>query len=139
MFSKFGGKRKISYKTMTPKNFSDVSKWADVIYIPGGNPFTLKQKIESCGNVAKLWDRKIIAGSSAGADLFCVGFAYLQEKTFGHGLGWVKATCIPHWRSDFNDYTDQDWDWAEQESLKQFPDLPILCIQESDFVEFSVN
>lgn len=139
MFSKYKGKRKLSYKTMTSKNFDEVSKWADIIYIPGGDPFILKQKIDAIGDVGELWDGKVIAGSSAGADLFCIGFVYLQEKTFGQGLGWVKATCIPHWRGDFNDYNDKDWDWAEKESLKKFPEFPVLCIPETEFVEYTIK
>lgn len=123
---------------MTADNFKDVSDWADIIYIPGGDPYVLKERLEACGDIAKLWDGKVIAGSSAGADLFCVAFTYLQDKTMGEGLGWVKATCIPHWRDAFNDYTQKDWDWSEKECLKRYPDLPVLCIPEGESVEFSV-
>lgn len=139
MFKHFKGDQKIDYQTMTAQNFAEVSAWADIIYVPGGDPFQLLEKLKAAGDVAKLWDGKVIAGSSAGADLFCAGFTYLQNKTFGRGLGWVKASCIPHWRSaDFEGYSQTDWDWAEQESLKQLPDLPVLCIPEGDFVEMSV-
>lgn len=140
LFNRFKGNRNIEYQTMTPENFAEVSTWADIIYVPGGEPFELIKKVQACGDIAKLWDGKVIAGSSAGADLFCEGFTYLQDKTFGRGLGWVKASCIPHWRAeDFKGYTSEDWDWAEQESLRQLPDLPVLCIPEGDFVEMTVN
>jgi len=138
MFNSFKNSRSISYKTITKENFAEVSKWADIIYLPGGNPFNLKEQIEACGNIAEAWDGKVVAGSSAGADLFCVAYTYLQDKTMGQGLGWVNATCIPHWRDKFEDYTQADWDWAEQESLKQYPDLPVLTIPEGEFVEFTV-
>ncbi len=139
MFVSFQGEKQITYKTITANNFAEVSKWADVVYIPGGNPYTLVEKLKAAGDVSKLWEDKVIAGSSAGADLLCEGFTYLQDKSFGKGLGWVKATCIPHWRDKFEDYTQKDWDWAEKECLKQFPDLPVLCIPEGEFVEFSVK
>jgi peptidase E len=140
MFNKFGGKRTILYQTMTAKNFAEVSAWADIVYLPGGDTYVLKEKIQACGDIATLWDDKVVAGSSAGADLFCEGFAFLQDKTFGRGLGWVKASCIPHWRSkDFAGYTTKDWDWAEQESLRQLPDMPVLCLPESEFVELTVR
>lgn len=139
MFGKFKQPADITYQTMTAENFVKVSAWADIIYLPGGDPFQLIEKIKTSGNIAMLWDGKTIAGSSVGADLFCKGFVYLQEKSFGHGLGWVPATCIPHWLDNFNGYTQKDWDWAEQESLKQFPDLPVLCIPEGEFVELTVK
>jgi len=129
----------ITYRTLTMENFAEVSAWADIVYLPGGNPFALYTAVTAAGDVAKLWDGKLMAGSSAGADVFCAGFTYLQDKTFGHGLGWVPATCIPHWQSDFNGYTDADWDWAEQESLRQFPALPVLCLPETKCVELTVK
>ncbi len=139
MLHSFKGDLDIAYRTITTDNFEEVSEWADIIYIPGGDPYVLKEKIEACGDVSILWDGKIIAGSSAGADLFCEAYTYLQDKTMGQGFGWVKAVCIPHWRGDFNNYTQQDWDWAEQESIKQYPHLPVLCIPEGESVEFTVN
>lgn len=140
MFEKYKGDRSLVFKTMTTDNFAEVSAWADIIYLPGGEPFVLIDKIKASGDIAKLWDGKVIAGSSAGADLFCAGFTYLQGKTFGHGLGWVQVSCIPHWRAeDFNGYTPEDWDWAEQESLRQLPDVPVLCLPESEFIEFTVK
>lgn len=138
MLDSFKGSRKVAYKTMNTDTLEEVSKWADVIYIPGGDPFVLGDELKK-HDLSKIWDGKVVAGSSAGADIFCVAYTYLQDKTFGKGLGWVQATCIPHWRDDFNDYTDADWDWAEEQSLKQYPDLPVLCIPEGQFVEFSVG
>ncbi|HKU18962.1 MAG TPA: Type 1 glutamine amidotransferase-like domain-containing protein [Candidatus Saccharimonadales bacterium] len=138
MFNRFKGQRQITYKTMTADDFVEVSKWADIVYIPGGDPFTLIKKLQPY-DLATLWDGKVLAGSSAGADLFCANFAYLQDKTFGAGLGWVPVSCIPHWRDDFNEYTQADWDWVEQASLKERPDVPVLCIPEGEFVEFAVR
>lgn len=140
VFEKFKGSRKLAYQVMTADNFRAVSAWADIVYIPGGEPNKLLKEIQACGDVAKLWDDKVIAGSSAGADLFCKAFIYLQDKSFGEGLGWVQAICIPHWRSpEWKDYTSADWDFAEAEALRQHPELPALCIPESKFVEFTVK
>lgn len=139
LFKRFKGERKVDYQTLTPENFAEASAWADIIYVPGGDPFQLLDTLKACGDIAKLWDGKVIVGSSAGADLFCEGFTFLQNKTFGHGLGWVKASCIPHWQSEtFEGYTPKDWDEVEAESLRQQPGLPVLCIPEGDFVECSV-
>lgn len=139
MFDKFKGARNIFYQIMTKDNFGDVSDWADVIYVPGGDPSVLQDRLKSCGDVAKLWDGKVIAGSSAGADFMCEGYIYLQDKSYGRGLGWVKATLIPHWRSDdWKGYEPPDWDEIERKSLQESPNTPVLCIPESEFVELTV-
>lgn len=139
MFNLFKGDRAVVYRTMNGENVTELSKWADVIYLPGGDPFVLQENLQSF-DLAKMWDGKVIAGSSAGADLFCAGFASLSSRTFGQGLGWVQASIIPHWRADgFESFTDNDWDWAEVESLRQMPDLPLLCLSEGDFVEVTVR
>lgn len=139
MFDKFSRNRKINYQTMNPENFLAISEWADVIYIPGGNPFNLHSKLTGYGDLRKIWDGKVVAGSSAGADLFYEAFTYLQDKSMGKSLGWVKATCIPHWRDNFNNYTKKDWDWAERECISKYPELPVLCIPEGQSVEFTVR
>lgn len=127
----------LEHRVMNQSSVESDSEWSDIIYIPGGDPFVLINELKPFV-LDKLWDGKVIVGASAGADLLCARFPYLQEKRFGDGLGWVKATCIPHWRDDFNNYTEQDWDWAESESLKRNPDLPVLCIPEGQVAEFSV-
>ena len=138
MFDKFKGDRTIEYKTMTAENFEDVSAWADIIYVPGGNVFTLLDKLKPY-YLDKLWDDKVVAGSSAGADLLCAHFVSLQHRKLGDGLGWVPVTCVPHWRDEFEDYTADDWDWAEQEPLRKHPKVPVLGISEGRFVEYTVN
>jgi hypothetical protein len=137
MFTRHAGTRNLEIKTMTTENFTEVSAWADVIYLAGGSTSVLKEKLDNAGDLVKLWDEKVITGSSAGADMFCEGFIYLQDKTYGKGLGWIQATCIPHWRSDFEGYTKDDWDEVEQTALKQ--GLPVLCIPEGSFTEFTVQ
>lgn len=135
MIESFKGRRILEYKTMTSENFAEVSAWADIIYMPGGEPPKLKATLEACGDVAKLWDGKVIVGASAGMDVLCEHFSYLQEKTILEGFGWIKANCIPHWRNEGEDDAAQTF--AEQELLRRFPQTPVLCVAEGDFVEIS--
>ena len=139
MFDKFKGGREISYQTMTDEDFAEVSAWADIVYIPGGSTSVLVERLAALGDAAKLWDGKVVAGASAGANLMCEGYISLDQKEYGRGLSWVRATGIPHWRSDYGGYTDKDWDEIEQKALREAPGTPVLCIPESEFVEFTVG
>ncbi len=138
MFNKFGGNKKMSYLIMTSENFREVSEWADVIYMPGGDPALLVAELQRHADIEKLWDNKIISGSSAGADIMCTYYVYLQDKTFGKGFGWVQATLIPHW-GHYEGYSENDWKSLREEALNQTPDLPVLCIPEGQFVEITVQ
>lgn len=138
MFKRFAGERKITYQTMTQENFAAVSRWAGIIYLPGGSTSVLMERAKSF-DVTKLWEGKLVAGSSAGMSFMCEGYVGLGSKKYGRGLGWVRATAIPHWRSDYNGFTDADWDHIEREALKHAPDTPVLCVPEDGFVEFIVK
>ncbi len=137
-FELYKGTRTVECRVMTHEAFAELSAWADVIYVPGGSTKTLLDELKSY-DLAKMWDSKVIAGSSAGANLFCETFLSLQTKEFAAGLGWVPALCIPHWRDKFEDYTTKDWDWAEQTSLKRYPNMALLCVPEGKFVEYTVQ
>ncbi len=136
MIERFKSGRGIEYQTMTPENFVETSAWADVIYMPGGEPPRLKAALQACGDIAELWDGKVIVGASAGMDILCEHFSYLQEETILEGFGWIKANCIPHWRNDGEDEAAQSR--AEEELLRRFPKVPLLCVAEGDFVEIGV-
>jgi peptidase E len=137
MFNNFAGDKKLVYQTMTDENCEELSAWADVIYMPGGDTYELMRELKKHPDLASLWDDKIVAGSSAGADALCECFVYLQSKSFGEGLGWVQASCIPHWQH-YVGYEAKDWDFIEAEALKRRSDLPVLCIPEGQFVEITV-
>lgn len=128
----------VTHKSLSHENFEAVSRWADVIYVPGGDPFVLKTELDAHPGLEKIWDNKIIAGSSAGADVMCSAYAFLQDKDFGSGYGWVRATCIPHWRH-YPDFTDNDWEGLVSAAIKRRPDLAVLCIPEGRYVEFAVQ
>lgn len=130
----------ISFKVFTAENFKEVSEWANVIVIPGGDPAKLKKELEPHGNLMELWDGKTIAGSSAGADIMCKRYVYLQDKTFAEGFGWVQANFIPHWQSEtWPDWGTDDWDWAAKELSGKPGGLPLLTVREGEFVEIAVQ
>ena len=137
MIDRFAGAVRVIYQTMTTDNIAEASAWADIIYIVGGSPPKLLQELSAARlDLAELWDGKVIAGSSAGMDVLCAHFSYLQTREILAGLGWIKASCIPHWRNEGEDFEMQSW--AEGELARRYPALPILCVAEGDFCEVTV-
>ncbi|HSX35126.1 MAG TPA: Type 1 glutamine amidotransferase-like domain-containing protein [Candidatus Saccharimonadales bacterium] len=130
----------ISFKVLDAANFKDVSAWANVIVISGGDPAKLKKELEPHGDLMQVWDGKTIAGSSAGADIMCKRYAYLQDKTFGGGFGWVPANIIPHWQAEtWPGWDEADWAWAAKELSGKAGEAPLLTIREGEFVEIAVQ
>lgn len=136
MIMRFANDAKVDVRVMTPDNLEQLSHWADVVYLPGGHTETLKKRLHPF-DIARLWNGKTIAGSSAGAHLLCVKSVYLQDRTIVEGMGWVRASVVVHWRAnDFAGFTKDDWDWAEQTLID--PTLPMICLPEDKFVEITV-
>jgi hypothetical protein len=130
--------KRIEHAVLEADTFMDVSAWADAIIIVGGDPARLKNTLEQYGDLMSLWDGKTIAGSSAGADIMCQRYMYLQDRIVQEGFGWVPANIIPHWEADFEDWKPEDWKWAARELAGGPGEAPLLCMREGDFVEIKV-
>jgi hypothetical protein len=136
----FAGSREVSFKTLEHDSFFDVSAWADVIVIVGGDPAMLRDVLEQYGDLMQLWDGKTISGSSAGADIMVRRYMYLQDKVIQEGFGWVPVHFIPHWQANgWKGWEPKDWAWAANELAGQPGQEPLLCVREGDFVEIAVQ
>src|SRR5262245_13103086 len=56
------GSAKVEYKLLTQNDFTEVSAWANIVVLAGGDPFRLKNALEQFGNLMEIWDGKTIAG-----------------------------------------------------------------------------
>jgi hypothetical protein len=138
LVQKFAGKRTVSFKTLEHDTFFEVSAWAHVIVIVGGDPATLRDTLEQYGDLMALWDGKTISGSSAGADIMVRRYMYLQDKVVQEGFGWVTANLLPHWEA-YEGWTAEDWQWAVNKLAGRPGEEPLLCIREGDFTEIAVQ
>lgn len=70
-------------------------KWADVMYIDGGDTVQLTKKLSLTSNLEKLFEGKIIGGSSAGVYTLVKYYYGNNSKQLGNGLGIlpIKAYC----------------------------------------------
>lgn len=140
VIQRWAGKVRVSFQTLTPDTFKEVSAWANVVVIPGGDPQKLQRELEPHGDLMQLWDGKTISGSSAGADIMCRRYIYLQDKTFHNGFGWVAANFIPHWQAEgWEGWTAETWQWAAAELAGKPGDAPLLTVREGEFVEVAVQ
>lgn len=135
----WAGNTKVECQTLTPDNFVKVSNWANIIVIPGGDSQKLYNELTPQGDLMQLWDGKTISGSSAGADIMCRRYVYLQDKTFHQGFGWVQANFIPHWLADWEGWDYKTWQWAVNELATQPGQVPLLLVREGEFVEIAVQ
>ncbi|MET0779397.1 MAG: Type 1 glutamine amidotransferase-like domain-containing protein [Candidatus Saccharimonadales bacterium] len=140
LITKHAGSHSVSFQTLEHDTFFDVSAWADVIVIVGGDPARLREALEQYGDLMQVWDGKTISGSSAGADIMVHKYIYLQNKAVQEGFGWIKANFIPHWQhSGWKDWSTKDWEWAAGELAGMPGGAPLLCVREGDFVEVAVQ
>lgn len=120
---------------LTHENFDTVSAWADAIWVTGGNPSLLQEQLLKHGSSESLWQDKTIAGTSAGADMMCKDYVYLQSREVGSGFGWLDMNVLVHWRSDFADWQPNEWSQYEEKLSR---DRQLLCLAEGEFAEFFV-
>jgi peptidase E len=119
-----------------PKDFRGDLKWANVVYIHGGDDTLLAHYLDQYQDLAELLAGKVVVGSSAGADYPSKLFWTCDWRELRQGRGLVDASVITHFGSDYgNDDPRGPVDWqAADEELAQATDLPIYKLREGEFV-----
>lgn len=121
-----------------PDKFIQQVKNSDVIYLRGGYTSPLMESLSKDMNWIKELDGKVLAGTSAGADVIAKYYTVLKTHRVGDGLGLLPVKFIPHWKSDYSDDEVRDINWDEElEKLKSYKeDLPMYTLTEGEFVVF---
>ncbi|HLD31793.1 MAG TPA: Type 1 glutamine amidotransferase-like domain-containing protein [Patescibacteria group bacterium] len=73
-------------------------KEADVIYIRGGNSHILQKHLKKITGLQKLWQGKVVAGSSAGALVLSRHYYENDDNTYNRGLGILPIQTICHYK-----------------------------------------
>lgn len=124
-----------------PHIFSEQVKKSDAILIYGGDDHLLQYWLKKF-DLPKIWEGKVVAGSSAGSDALSKHFWTCDWRMCMDGLGIVPIKFIPHFQSDYGDDDPRgsiDWDKACKE-LEQYGDasLPIHALKEGNFIVVSI-
>lgn len=109
-------------------NFSNQLETANVVFLKGGITPSLYKSLKKVSNLEKLFEGKIIAGSSAGALVFAKYYYDGDYDTYNEGLGILPIKMICHWGEQRH---------SKLEDLKKFgEELEIYTIPEEIFFIF---
>lgn len=121
-----------------PDQFEEQVKRSDIIYMNGGDDHLIRYWLEQY-DLPKLWEGKVVAGSSAGSGVLVAHYWTCDWRKLGDGLGIVPIKFLPHYNSNYG--TDDpyrgpvDWDKGLSE-LQKYGDtnLPVHALGEGEFV-----
>ena len=122
-----------------PEKFTEQVKKSDIIFLRGGYTTQLFDALIQNKDWLKELDGKVLAGTSAGAEVIAKYYHVLDSGRIGDGLGLLPIKFIPHWKSDFFDDIKQNIDWQKVlKELKDYKeDLPIYNLSEGEFKVFN--
>lgn len=73
---------------------------ANVMYIRGGNTAQLVKKMKKVNDIEKLFNNKVIGGSSAGVYVLCKYYWENDNSTLGDGLGIFNIKALCHYKPE---------------------------------------
>lgn len=125
-----------------PDIFEQQINNTDVIYLPGGDDHLLHYWLNKY-DVPKIWEGKVVAGSSAGSDVLVKHYWTCDWRKNMDGMGILPIKFIPHYESDYG--SDDPYrgpiDWTEaMKELSEYGDkaLPIHALKEGEFKVFEI-
>jgi peptidase E len=134
LFSKFI--KNFDLELADPLKFTEQVKNSDVIFLRGGYTQVLFKLLNKDTSWIKELDGKVLAGTSAGAEVIAKYYHVLSTNRIGDGLGLLSIKVVPHWNSDYSDETVKNINWDKTlKELKEYKeDLPIYALKEGEFI-----
>lgn len=120
----------------TPEKFVEQVKNSNVIFIRGGHTQQLFKLLSQDTSWIQELDGKVLAGTSAGAEVIAKYYHVLSSSRTGDGFGLLPIKVIPHWKSkDFDEIPKNfDFDKALNELKEYKENLPVYTLAEGEFV-----
>jgi len=102
-FIRVCGSKKLIFKEASEFKFVNQAKWAEVIYFGGGETSKLLAVLKKFSNLKKLFEGKIIAGESAGANSLSA-YCYSQSsRGILKGLALLPTKTICHYEDKYKE------------------------------------
>lgn len=95
------GAKNISIAIVTKEDFLNQIQDADVIYFHGGVSLNLLEALKQYPELKSALKGKIVAGESAGANVWCKYFYSRKSDTVSEGLGFLPIKLIPHYQEEY--------------------------------------
>ncbi len=106
----------------TEEAFIEQAQESDVLYFAGGTSYKLIEAIKKQDtDVKKLFEGKVISGSSAGANMVSEWFYGHGAREVGRGLGALPITVFVHHRA-----SEGQKFWLDDERTKEIEDELLL-------------
>lgn len=126
----------LSYARATEERFLEEVQAADAIIFRGGSTDRLIAALRGYPDLAKAFEGKVVAGSSAGAYALA-HFNYDKSgKKMREGLGMVNVKCVCHYQSP--DLKNNPGDDALGIMDAEHQELELVILKDSEWKEFSV-
>jgi len=124
--------KKIEIVLANPDKFLEQIELANAIYLRGGVVKNLLDLLPQNTDWQKVFDKKTVAGASAGAMVLSKYYYGADDLKLGQGLGLVPVKVLVHYMSNYN-APNIDWDKAYTELKSYKEDLPLLALKEGEF------
>ena len=105
-FNKSKWQKKITFEVANEPSFMEQVKSADVIYFHGGASLKFLEALKKFPNLKDLLEGKIVAGESAGANVFGKFFYSPSTDKVNEGLGILPIKITPHYMEEYKGKLD---------------------------------
>jgi peptidase E len=126
-FQDIRGLKDISIAVATEEDFINQVKASDVIYFHGGVSLKLLEALKQYPELKSALQGKVVAGESAGANVWCKYFYSPSVDDIFEGLGLLPYKLIPHYKEEYANKLDGT-----------DPTLEVLQLPEYQFRVFEV-
>lgn len=100
-FKNFAKSRKINFILADEDKFVEQIRWSDVIYLAGGfSTDDLVRKISIVKELPRIFDGKVVGGSSAGANCLAKYYYGNEIKKIEKGLGILNIKTYCHYKPE---------------------------------------
>lgn len=96
----------IAIDVATPENFLEKLNSAHVVYFHGGASLKLLEALKNYPDLKEYLAGKIIAGESAGANVWSTSFFSPKANEVFGGLGLLPIKMIPHYKEEYQGKLD---------------------------------
>ena len=107
--------KNVEFKISNNVNFQEQIIGADIVFFLGGRTEKLLNSINKYENIKYLFENKIVAGESAGANILCTESYSPRDQKITKGLSLLPIKIIPHYKQEYQDI------FLEQDGLERLP------------------